>query len=94
MAFIKNTIVVDDILFEPYMDDGYQAKIHIDIGIISVRYKGKGLIVSDDEPFEVFYPTDDSPTPYQTSFDVYNYILKNSKSFGYKYEMEFIPTQE
>lgn len=89
------TLIKDDMLFKPYgNNDGYQCKIVIDIGTISVRFGGNGLITSTDKPYEVWYPTESTPSIYQTADDIYKYIKEHSKSFGYKYEMEFIPTQK
>lgn len=87
------TLIKDDMLFKPYgVNDGYQCKIVIDIGTISVRFGGIGLITSTEKPYEVWYPTESAPSIYQTADDIYKYIKEHSKSFGYKYEMEFIPT--
>ena len=67
-------IIYNDLLFTPYMNDGYQCKIPTKKVIISVRYKGANLIANNDKPFEVWYPDEDSPTGYQNDEDVYNYI--------------------
>ena len=76
-----NTLIKDKILFEPYMNDGYQAKIKIPYkkGIISVRYKGTNLMADKDHPFEVWYPGDDIPTGYQTARDIFSFINPNIK---------------
>lgn len=71
--------IKDDMLFEPYMQDGYQCKIQTILGVISVRYGGVGLITDKDRPYEVCYPQQGSTTGYQTADDIFNYIKIISK---------------
>ena len=81
---INNTasdwMMKDDMIFIPYKvnsddePDGYQCKIKTPKGVISVRYKGHALMANEGEPYEVWYPTDGTPTGYQTANDIFNYI--------------------
>jgi len=73
MSFIK-----DDMIFEPYVFGGFQCKIKIKIGIISVRFGSYGLFTSPKFPYEVWYPDHDSPDGDQTAEDIWNYIKVNS----------------
>ena len=80
----KDSLIKDDMLFKPYCyageaPDGYQCKIKLSAGIISVRYKGYGLIVDSSRPYEVWYPTEDAPSGYQTANDIFNYIKRHGK---------------
>ena len=71
MAFLK-----DDMIFEHYngSSGGYQCKMKVKNGVISVRYGGRGLITSHNKPYEVWYPDEDAPTGDQTADDIWNYI--------------------
>jgi hypothetical protein len=73
-------MVIDDFDFLPYMNDGYQCKVKCEKGIISIRYKGNNLIADEKRPFEVWYPNENSPTGYQTTDDVWNYIKSSVKA--------------
>lgn len=66
--------IKDDMQFEPYMDDGFQCKMKVRNGVISVRYGGKHLITDEQHPYEVWYPDRDSPDVYQTADDIWKYI--------------------
>jgi carbon monoxide dehydrogenase subunit G len=67
-------ILRDDMVFYPYETDGYQCKMKIKAGTISVRFSGRSLFTDLDHPYEVWYPTDYGPTGYQTAEDIWNYI--------------------
>ena len=69
----------DDMIFVPYPTmGGYQCIMNIKRGKISVRYGGCGTLSSPDKPYEVWYPTEDAPTPDQTADDIWNYINNGS----------------
>ena len=68
----------DDMIFKPYMNDGYQCKMKISKGVISVRYGGKYLFTDEQHPYEVWYPDKDEPEGYQTPDDIWNYIDVNN----------------
>ncbi len=72
MTFIK-----DDMMFLPYMQkkNEYQCKMSTIKGVVSVRM-GDSVITDNERPYEVWYPTESDPTPYQTADDVWNYILQ------------------
>lgn len=76
---LNGSLIQDDMVFSPYIDghDGWQCKIKVKVGIISVRYGGRNLITDNDHPYEVWYPTEDVPTPYQTAEDIWSYVRKN-----------------
>jgi hypothetical protein len=80
MSFIK-----DDMIFEPYMNNGFQCKMEISVGVISVRFGGHGLITRSGKPYEVWYPTDSAPIGDQTAEDIWNYIKQHSKSLVNEY---------
>jgi len=69
----------DDMLFVPYMcgSYGWQCKINTKLGVISVRFGGHGLLTDEQRPYEVYYPTEDSPSGFQTADDIWNYINKH-----------------
>jgi hypothetical protein len=71
MGFLK-----DDMIFEPYNSGsgGYQCKMKVKKGTISVRYGGHGLITTVDKPYEVWYPDEDTPIGEQTAEDIWNYV--------------------
>ena len=71
MEFIK-----DDMIFKPYNSGsgGYQCKMKVKNGIISVRYGGRGLFTNANKPYEVWYPDEDSPIGEQTADDIWNYM--------------------
>ena len=70
--------IQDDMLFKPYKTmGGWQCIIKIKTGRISVRLGGHGLITSAKRPYEVWYPTEDTPMSEQTADDIYNYIRNN-----------------
>ncbi len=66
----------DDMIFKPYNSGsgGYQCKMSIKTGVISVRYGGTSLMTDDKRPYEVWFPNDDEPTGYQTAQDIWDYI--------------------
>lgn len=64
-------------VFHPYAD-GWQSKITLYCGTISVRYGGQGIFADKDHPYEVWYPTEDSPIGYQTADDIFEYIKAHS----------------
>lgn len=70
--------IQDDMEFSKYMDCGYQCKMKVKSGIISVRFGCKNLITDTERPYEVWYPLDDTPTGYQTAEDIWNYIKSNA----------------
>lgn len=72
-----NQFFKDDMLFVPYSYGGYQCKMKVKTGIISVRYMGSRLFTDKDHPYEVWYPNEDSPSGYQTAEDIWNYIKNN-----------------
>jgi len=72
-----DSFIKDDMLFVPYMDDGFQCKMKVNNGVISVRFGGSNLITDNEHPYEVFYPDKDAPYGYQTAADVWGYILKH-----------------
>jgi len=72
MGFIK-----DDMVFEPYEFGGFQCKMEVPSGVISVRYKGHGLFTDEEHPYEVYYPDEDAPTGYQTVDDIWKYITRS-----------------
>lgn len=69
-----NSFIQDDMLFTQYLDNGWQCIIKLPIGNISVRFGGYGLFTNKEQPYEVWYPTEDSPIGYQTANDIWNYI--------------------
>lgn len=72
-----NYIYIDDLPFIPYLTTGgLQAKISTKKGIISIRRGGHGLFVTNEKPYEVWYPDSDCPIGYQTADDIWNYIKK------------------
>ena len=72
-------MVKDDMIFNPYPFGGWQCIMDIKIGRISVRYGGYGLFTNGEYPYEVWYPTDDAPTGYQTADDIWKYIKQVGK---------------
>jgi len=66
----------EDMIYD--IDSGYQCKMKVQTGIISVRYKGYGLFTNENKPYEVWYPEDNAPTGYQTADNIWNYIKKIS----------------
>lgn len=69
-----NKFTQDDMEFTPYMDCGYQCKMKVKTGVISVRFGCNTLITNNERPYEVWYPDQDSPVGYQTAEDIWNYI--------------------
>ena len=66
----------DDMIFIPYGNDGYQCKMKVKTGVISVRYKGIHLMTDSKRPYEVWYPEYGVPEGYQTADDIWEYIKK------------------
>jgi len=65
----------DDMIFKPYpLMGGYRCIMDTKRGKISVRLGGRGTLSTPDLPYEVWYPTEDVPTPDQTADDIWNYI--------------------
>ena len=71
-----NEFMQDDFIFKPYPSGGYQSIVMLSIGRLSIRCKSNGLFIDKNRPYEVWYPTDDVPTGYQTGEDIWNYIKK------------------
>lgn len=70
-----SVFIKDDMLFKPYITmGGHQCIMQTERGKISVRYGGYGIISSTKEPYEVWYPTEDTPIRNQSSDDIWNYI--------------------
>jgi hypothetical protein len=71
--------IQDDMLFVPYENGsgGWQCKINTQIGVISVRLGGWGLTTTPEFPYEVWYPTEKSPTEKQSASDIWGYIKQN-----------------
>lgn len=69
----------DDMIFESYEFGGFQCKMKVSTGIISVRYGERNLFTDRDRIYEVWYPEDNVPTGYQTADDIWDYIRKISK---------------
>lgn len=68
-------------IFEPYeICDGYQCRMQVKSGIISVRFGGHGLITSNEKPYEVWYPDQDAPIGYQTAEDIWDYIKRQTET--------------
>lgn len=78
---MKGSFIKDDMFFMPYELGGYQCLILLEIGTISVRYGSPYLFTDNDHPYEVWYPTEDSPDGYQTADDIYNYIRKVQETY-------------
>ena len=76
---VSGSFIQDDMVFIPYMggSNGWQCKMNIAVGLISVRFGGWGLITDAAHPYEVWYPTEDAPTPYQTADDIWAYVRQN-----------------
>jgi hypothetical protein len=72
-------LIQDDMVFTPYMGgvNDWQCKMTIAAGVISVRFGGSGLITDVERPYEVWYPTEDAPTPYQNADDIWSYVRQN-----------------
>jgi hypothetical protein len=73
----QQTMIIDDLLFVQYPYGGWQCKIKLKNGVVSVRM-GQGLFTDDLHPFEVWYPSESEPSGYQTSTDVWEYIKQYS----------------
>ena len=70
-------IIIDDMVFKPYPTmGGHQCIMNTKRGRVSVRLGGCGTLSSPDKPYEVWYPTEDVPTPDQTADDIWNYIAE------------------
>lgn len=67
-------MILDDMVFKEYPTGGYQCLIETKAGWISVRYGSNLLFTESDKPYEVWYPTEDEPTGYQTANDIFTYI--------------------
>jgi hypothetical protein len=68
-------LIKDDMIFKPYLTmGGWQCIMHTGKGKISVRHGGHGLMTNQSEPYEVWYPNDDTPTGYQTADDIWEFI--------------------
>ena len=77
-------LIQDDMVFTPYMGgvNDWQCKMTIAAGVISVRFGGSGLMTDVERPYEVWYPTEDAPTPCQTADDIWSYVSGRSEQFG------------
>ena len=60
--------------FVPYPHGGYQCKMKVSKGIVSVRCDSHYLFTNDEGPYEVWYPDRDEPNGYQTADDIWKYI--------------------
>lgn len=60
--------------FKPYPGGGWQAKLPTKIGNVSVRYGSDYLFTDAARPYEVWYPTNEEPTGYQTASDIKAYV--------------------
>lgn len=70
-----SVFIKDDMLFKPYLTmGGHQCIMQTERGKISVRYGGYGVIARPKTPYEVWYPTKDTPTGNQTANDIWDYI--------------------
>ena len=68
-------MIIDDMVFKPYPTmGGWQCIMDTSRGKISVRYKGYGLSTEPNKPYEVWYPTEDTPIGSQTAEDIFNYV--------------------
>ena len=68
-------MIKDDMIFKPYQTmGGWQCIMNTKKGKISVRLGGHGLIANSNKPYEVWYPTEDTPIGEQTADDIWNYI--------------------
>ena len=74
MIELVECICQDDMEFYPYPTGGYQCRMKVKTGIISVRFGGHGLFTSEEGPYEVWYPDRDTPDGDQTADDIWNYI--------------------
>jgi len=70
------TLTKDDMIFVPYPMGGYQCKMEVSKGTISVRYDSSYLFTNDDCIYEVWYPDRSEPDGYQTADDIWKYISK------------------
>jgi|GEM_PF-5354405 len=71
-------LIREDMVFLPYGYGGYQCKIELACGTISVRFGGHGVLTDKDGPYEVWYPGEDAPTPRETADDIREYIKQKS----------------
>lgn len=70
MEFIR-----DDMIFKPYqLMGGWQCIMETKRGRISVRYGSSSLFVTDGRPYEVWYPSEDTPTGRQSADNIWDYI--------------------
>ena len=77
MSKSKGSMIKDDMLFKPYSTmGGWQCIMQIRGCRLSVRFGGYGLITKSNKPYEVWYPSEFSPTGRQTADDIWNYINK------------------
>ena len=75
MIELAECICQDDMEFYPYpLMGGYQCRMKVKTGIISVRFGGHRLLTSNTGPYEVWYPDRDVPDGDQTADDIWNYI--------------------
>lgn len=76
---VSGSFIQDDMVLIHYMggSNGWQCKMNIAVGFISIRFGGWGLITDAEHPYEVWYPTEDTPTPYQTADDIWAYVRQN-----------------
>ena len=75
MIELQECICQDDMEFYPYpIQGGYQCRMKVKTGVISVRFGVDTLFTSESKPYEVWYPDRDVPDGYQTADDIWNYI--------------------
>ena len=77
----EGEFIQDDMLFKPYKSGsgGWRCGIKIPLGVISVRFGGSGLFLSEDKPYEVWYPDEAEPFGHQTAKDIFDYIRTKNK---------------
>jgi hypothetical protein len=68
-------LIKDDMIFKPYLTmGGWQCIMETKRGKISIRLGGYGCFASKDKPYEVWYPTEDTPIGEQSADDIWNYV--------------------
>ena len=67
-------MIRDDMNFVPYPLGGYQCKMKLKNGTMSVRFGCHTLFTDSAGIYEVWYPDRDEPDGYQTADDIWNYI--------------------
>jgi len=80
-TLVSGSFIQDDMIFCRYNSGsgGYQCKMNVATGLISVRFGGWGLITDAEHPYEVWYPDEDAPSGYQTADDIWDYVRRNCR---------------